>query len=85
KYSFFLDDQGLNYIPTPKNVTNQGLYYVKAENAAGCNDIKPISVLINPVPAITTATSNVLVCRPIRFDITDSSLLKGYDTAYKFS
>lgn len=85
KFSYFLDNLGLNYIPTPKNVTSQGTYYIKAENAAGCNEIKPISVFIKPVPNLSAKTNSVLVCLPDKFDLTDLNLLNGASSAYQYS
>jgi gliding motility-associated-like protein len=84
-FSYFLDDKGLQYIPTPKNITKARIYYVKAENAAGCHDLKPIEVFINPIPNLSAATNNVTICRPAAFDITNPALINGADPSYKYS
>ena len=49
-------------VGTPTDITLSGTYYIKASTAAGCEDIKPVTVTINPKPAITITETNPTAC-----------------------
>jgi phage-related tail fiber protein len=39
---------------SPQYIKTAGVYYIKAENSIGCNDTKPVSVIIHPTPTLHT-------------------------------
>jgi gliding motility-associated-like protein len=50
KYEFFLDKQLENAVTSFFKITQTGQYYVRAENSAGCVDVKPVKLNIYPFP-----------------------------------
>lgn len=48
--TYWTDDAGTVPLSNPNAVTLSGTYYIRAESAAGCTDIKPVNVTINPKP-----------------------------------
>ena len=42
------------------SAANSGIYYIKGTDVLGCFDIKPVTVVINPAPAVTINQTNVL-------------------------
>ncbi len=88
-FYYYTDPDGLIYLGTPKNVTSAGTYYIKAQNTAGCTDIKPITVFINPSPDVKLASainnSTVAICKPAVLDLTSSSVVNvngNYNISY---
>lgn len=68
-FSYFTDINETNYVPTPTSITQSETYYIKAINAAGCADTKPVNVTIvnspilkvnNPPPACAPDLINLL-------------------------
>ena len=69
-FSYWKDASGTVVLPNPNSVTS-GNYFIKGTNAGGCPDIKPIAIVLNPLPlAVATpvtssictgSTSNVLL------------------------
>ncbi len=60
---------------TPTVATN-GTYYIKATTAAGCTDIKPVVVTVNPLPTLVI-TNPAAVCSPNTVDITATAVTTG--------
>jgi hypothetical protein len=60
---------------TPTAAT-AGTYYIKATNASGCFDIKPVVVTVNPTP-ILVVTNPPAVCAPNTVDITAGTVTTG--------
>jgi gliding motility-associated-like protein len=83
-YSYFTDPAGINSIPKPDSIITNGTYYIKAFDANGCNDIKPIRVLINNSPDITMHDPPH-VNYPQKADITDPMLIAGNISGLSFS
>lgn len=75
-YSYFTDLSQTNYVPIPSRVTASGTYYIKGVNRVGCNDIKPIRVIIIDPPNLLI-TSPAGVCMPQKIDITDPDITAG--------
>lgn len=75
-YTYYTDLNQINYVPVPSQVTTSGIYYIKGVNKAGCNDIKPISVIIKEAPNLTI-TNPAGVCVPQKIDITDPAITEG--------
>jgi gliding motility-associated-like protein len=83
-FTYFTDPNEINYLPTPKEVTSNGTYYIRGVNSAGCNDIKPIRVEILPPPNIFI-TDPEGVCSPQKIDITKASVTAGSDAGLTFT
>lgn len=83
-YSYYLDQDQINYLGVPKNVTESGIYYIKGENASGCHDIKPIRVIIKSHPDFEI-TDPAGVCVPQTVDITSPAITAGSDAANSYT
>ncbi|HLG39534.1 MAG TPA: gliding motility-associated C-terminal domain-containing protein [Chitinophagaceae bacterium] len=83
-YSYFTDATGLNNLYKPDSINTNGTYYIKASDAGGCNDIKPIEVIINNPPAITVHDPPT-VHYPSKTDITSLALITGNIAGLSFS
>ncbi len=53
RYSYYTDSTMNSYVETPKLIESPGLYYIKAANAEGCLDLKPVIVSLDSVPELT--------------------------------
>ena len=51
--SYWTDAAATLALTTPAAVTTSGTYYIKAVTGSSCSDIKPVVVLINPLPVAT--------------------------------
>jgi autotransporter-associated beta strand protein len=59
----------------PTAVPTSGIYYIKVTTGAGCTDIRPVTVTINPAPAITAMTSTI--CSGAGFTVTPVDIANG--------
>ena len=57
--SYWLDAAASLPFETPAEATD-GTYYIKAVDPSGCFDIKPVEVVVNPVPSVTFTQTNIL-------------------------
>src|SRR4030095_9924804 len=62
-YTYFTDAAGTIVLGTPNAVAASGTYYIVGTTAAGCSDIQPVVVTINPAP-IVVITNPAAVCAP---------------------
>jgi hypothetical protein len=61
-YTYFTNAGATTILNNPDQVAASGTYYIKGtDNTTGCFDIKPVIVIVNPRPAITTG-ANPAVC-----------------------
>ena len=51
--SYFTDAAATIALTTPSAITTSGTYYIKVTTSAGCSDIKPVNVIVNPLPDFT--------------------------------
>ncbi|MBX2923047.1 MAG: gliding motility-associated C-terminal domain-containing protein [Chitinophagaceae bacterium] len=61
-YTYFTDAAGTTSLSDPNAVAASGTYYIKGTTAAGCTDIKPVVVVINPLPVATISYSGTPFC-----------------------
>jgi gliding motility-associated-like protein len=82
RFSYFKDSSLLNYAPTPKYIKQNGIYYIKAENSIGCNDTKPVSVMIYTAPSLHTidqsACGFVSINAPTAFNTDQTGLINSF-------
>jgi gliding motility-associated-like protein len=73
----FFTDQELNVpVPYPKSITKSALYYIQAENKAGCILAEPVYVHIEPLP-IFTLTDPEGVYKPATIDLAQTITVPG--------
>ena len=61
-YTYFTDAAGTLVLATPNAVAASGTYYIKGTTAAGCSDIKPVVLTINPLPIASITYSGSPYC-----------------------
>ncbi len=57
-YTYWTDAAGTISYGTPVTAA-AGTYYIKGTSAAGCFDISPVTVTVNPIPAVTDQTTSI--------------------------
>jgi gliding motility-associated-like protein/uncharacterized repeat protein (TIGR01451 family) len=60
-YTYWTNAGATISYPTP-TTAGAGTYYIKGTTAAGCFDIKPVTVTVNPSPNAPTSGGNQTVC-----------------------
>ncbi|RYY23481.1 MAG: hypothetical protein EOP41_06450, partial [Sphingobacteriaceae bacterium] len=75
-FSYFTDMNAENFVPDPEHIVTSGTYYIKAVNAVGCTDIKPIEVKLEKTPVILITQPNA-VCLPEKVDLTQNKITAG--------
>ncbi|HEV8079684.1 MAG TPA: hypothetical protein VGP43_03155, partial [Chitinophagaceae bacterium] len=83
-YTYFTDLNQTGYVSVPSKVTTSGIYYIKGVNKTGCNDIKPINVIISEPPNLMV-NNPAGVCIPQKIDITNPSITSGSEQGLKIS
>ena len=83
-FSYFTDPDAQTYVPDPEQVITSGTYYIKATNAIGCSDIKPIMVKLEKTPTILITNPDP-VCVPGKVDLTQLKITEGSSSALTYS
>ena len=83
-FTYFTDAAGTIVLATPNAVATSGTYYIKGTTAAGCSDIKPVVVTINPKPTVVI-TNPAAVCAPATIDITAAAVTTGSTAGLTFT
>ncbi|MDD2673239.1 MAG: Calx-beta domain-containing protein, partial [Flavobacterium sp.] len=74
-YTYWTNSTATTAYGTPTAAT-AGTYYIKGITAAGCFDIKPVLVTVNPTPTVTI-TNPAAVCSPSTVDLTSAAVTSG--------
>ena len=74
--SYWIDAAATNALVSPSAVALSGTYYIKSTSAAGCTDIKPVTVTVNPSPALVI-TNPASACAPATVDLTSAAVTVG--------
>ncbi|MFT3705160.1 MAG: gliding motility-associated C-terminal domain-containing protein [Agriterribacter sp.] len=75
-YTYFTNAAATTTLASPNTVASSGTYYIKGTNSNGCSDVKPVSVVINPAPAVVI-TNPAAVCAPATIDLTTTAVTSG--------
>ncbi len=84
KFAYYEDIDQLNYVPTPKTIDSNGVYFIKATNEEGCADIKPVSSTVGVLPVISVKDPPPYYY-PDKADLTDKTLITGNITGLTFT
>jgi gliding motility-associated-like protein len=81
--TYWTDAAATSSFGSSTEVTVTNTYYIQANNA-GCTDIEPVNVTINPLPTYNLTSTDPTVCNASDATITISGLTSGenYDVSY---
>ena len=74
-YTYWTDAGATSVYLSPTAAT-AGTYYIKGTTAAGCFDIKAVTVTVNPTPSVVI-TNPAAVCSPATADLTAAAVTAG--------
>lgn len=76
-FTYWIDAAATIPYPTPQTA-GSGIYYIKGTIAAGCFDVRPVQVLVNPSP-VATASNDGPVCAGSPISLTGGPIgMKSY-------
>lgn len=82
-FTYWTDAAATIPYTTPTAATT-GIYYIKGTSAAGCYDIKPVNVTVDPSPTLVI-TDPPGVCAPATVDLTDPAITAGSTAGLVFT
>ena len=82
-FTYWTDAAATIPYATPTAAT-AGTYYIKGTTAAGCSDIQPVVVSLNPPPTVVI-TNPAPVCAPSTADITAPAITAGSTAGLTFT
>jgi len=82
-FTYWTDAAATIPYATPTAATT-GTYYIKGTTAAGCSDIKPVVVTLNPAPTVVI-TNPAAVCIPNTVDLTAAAITAGSTAGLTFT
>ncbi len=77
-YTYYKDALGTVVLSNPNAVAISGTYYLKGTTAAGCSDIKPVVVTINPLPVATIVYAGSPYCATGMAPVTQTGVPGGF-------
>ncbi|MDP1811877.1 MAG: gliding motility-associated C-terminal domain-containing protein, partial [Sediminibacterium sp.] len=83
-YTYFTDAIATQPVTAPTTVGTTGTYYIKGTTADNCSVIKPVTVSINALPAVTI-TNPVAVCNPASVNLTAATITAGSSTGLAYT
>lgn len=83
-FSYFTDINQIDYVSVPTKISISGIYYIKAVNKSGCNDIKPIKVNLKALPNLSVQNPEG-VCKPNTIDLTLPAITTGSELGIKLT
>ena len=78
-FTYYTDASLLSYVPDPTNITENGTYFIRANNAEGCSNILPV-VVITIDPNVIHVVTPPAVVFPATVDLT-----KTFDHTDRFT
>ncbi|PZR28447.1 MAG: hypothetical protein DI535_06090 [Citrobacter freundii] len=76
-YTYFTDAAGTTPLTNPSAVSASGTYYIKGTTVGGCSNIKPVVVVINPLPLASISYAGSPFCGGTAGSVTQTGQTGG--------